>query len=136
MPKPLLKAAAALLPLLAAGEALAAQPVAVTTADVNLRAGPATQYPAVAIIPYGDSVSLFGCTSGFSWCDIAWGNARGWAAAAYLQVVYRGTPVAIEAGVAPRLGIDVVVFDRDYWARHYVGRPWYRDWNVYAKRPR
>jgi uncharacterized protein YraI len=136
MPKRLLIAVAMLVPLLAGGEASAAQPVAVATADVNLRAGPGTQYPAVAIIPYGDSVSLFGCTSAFTWCDIAWGNARGWVAAAYLQVIYRGAPVVVDAGIAPRIGVNVVVFNRDYWARHYVGRPWSRDWNVYVTRSR
>lgn len=134
MLKRLLIAAAALVPLLVGGEALAAQPVAVATADVNLRAGPDTQYPAITTIPYGSSVSLFGCTSGFTWCDIAWGNARGWVAAAYLLVIYRNTPVVVDAVVAPRIGVNVVVFNRGYWARHYVGRPWYRDWNVYVTR--
>lgn len=124
-----------LLPLLV-GTASASQPVAVATADVNLRAGPGTQYPPVSVIPYGHSVSLFGCTSGFTWCDISWGSARGWVAAAYLQVIYRGAPVVIDARVAPRVGVNVVVFDRDYWARHYVGRSWYRDWNVYVTRSR
>lgn len=136
MPKRLLIAVAMLVPLLVGGEALAAQPVAVAIADVNLRAGPGTQYPAVAMIPYGDSVSLFGCMSGFTWCDVAWGNARGWVATAYLQVIYRGAPVAIDAGVAARIGVNVVVFDRAYWTRHHVGRPWYRDWSVYVTRSR
>lgn len=136
MAKRLLVVAAALVPLLAGGAVFAAQPVAVATADVNMRAGPGTQYPTVAVIPYGDSVFVFGCTSGTTWCDIAWGNARGWVAATYLQVIYRGAPVVMNAGVAPRIGVDVVVFNSGYWARHYVGRPWYRDWNVYVTRTR
>lgn len=136
MLKRLLIAVAMLLPLLAGAEALAAQPVAVATADVNLRAGPGTQYPVVATIPFGSSVSLFGCTSGVTWCDIAWGHARGWVAAAYLQVIYRGAPVVLNPSVAPRIGVNIVAFDRAYWARHYVGRPWYRDWNVYITRSR
>lgn len=121
--------------LLALGPAVAAPtPPAVTTADVNLRAGPGTQYPVVTTIPYGAGVVVAGCVSGFAWCDVIWGGERGWVAAAYLQVVYRGAPVVLTARSAPPIGINVVVFDHAYWSRYYVGRPWYRNWHVYVVR--
>ncbi len=135
MLKQVLTGAAMLLSLVVSGPAAAASaPPAVTAADVNLRAGPGTNYPVVATIPYGAAVLVDGCLSDFAWCDVIWGGARGWAAAAYLQVMYRGAPVVLTARVASPIGINVVAFDRTYWARHYANRPWYRSWHVYVPR--
>jgi uncharacterized protein YraI len=128
----LLAAAALALPL--AGAPAAAAPLAMTTADVNLRAGPGTEYPIVTTIPYGAPVSIEGCTSSFTWCDVGWDDARGWVASAYLQVIYRDAPVVLGARVASHIGINIVVFDRAYWTRHYAGRPWYRNWRVHVAR--
>jgi uncharacterized protein YraI len=134
MLKKLLIVGAMLLSISAAGPAAAAVQVAVTTADLNLRAGPGTQYPVVETIPYGAGISVFGCVSGYSWCDIAWGANRGWVAAAYLQVIYRGAPVVIGPIIAPRIGVTVVNFDHEYWVRHYRSRSWYREWTIYRSR--
>ena len=131
MLKPIL-IALSLLFALAAAPASASEPVSVATADVNLRAGPGTQYPIVTTIPYGSSVSLYGCTAGVTWCDVGWAGERGWVAATYLQAVYAGTPVVVNAVVAPRLGIRVVAFNHAYWVRHYSTFPWYRRWSIYV----
>ena len=109
----------------------AATPVAMTTADLNLRAGPGVRFPVVATIPDGANVRIYGCIDAYSWCDVGWGGDRGWVAGAYLQVVYLGRPVVVTAVVAPRIGIHVIVFDHGYWVRHYATRPWYRSWRVY-----
>ncbi|WP_334175259.1 SH3 domain-containing protein [Pseudoxanthobacter sp.] len=123
---------AGLLGIGAAAPAQAASP-AVTTGNVNLRAGPGTNYPAVGSVPRGASVTIYGCLSGYTWCDSSWGSARGWIAAGYLQVVQAGQPAAFSPAVAAAMGLAVVGFSQAYWNTHYVGRPWYGQWNRYYR---
>jgi len=101
---------------------------AVAIASVNLRAGPSTAYPVVTVVAAGTGVTLYGCTAGYAWCDVAVGPHRGWLAANYVQVTYRSTPVVLTPTLAPRLGIIVLTYDRAYWDRHYVRYPWYAPW--------
>lgn len=105
---------------------------AVTTGAVNMRAGPSVSYPAVAQLPSGAPVQIYGCVNGGSWCDTSWGSQRGWVAGAYMTSIYRGALVSV-AAYAPRLGYPVVVYDQSaYWNRYYVGRPWYAQRRVYV----
>ncbi|HEY8614524.1 MAG TPA: SH3 domain-containing protein [Roseomonas sp.] len=76
----LLPAAALLLGL--AGPASAAPGFA--TGTVNLRAGPGITYPQVTVVPAGAPVEIFGCLQGYSWCDVGFGQVRGWVSANYL----------------------------------------------------
>lgn len=115
----------------AAAPAAEAATAAVAVANVNLRAGPSTVYPAVTVVPAGTAITTFGCVSGYSWCDIGFGPYRGWVAANYIQVAYQGVPVVLTAPVAPTVGITVVSFNRAYWDRYYVGYPWYGRWAAY-----
>lgn len=123
----------ALLPTAFASTASAAAP-ARTTANVNLRAGPGTAYPTVVTLPAGAALRIYGCLTDRSWCDIGWGRERGWMAASYIQVMYRGQYVILRPAVVPAVGIGVVAFNEAYWHRYYVGRPWYRPY-VYHPRP-
>ncbi|MDQ0305145.1 SH3 domain-containing protein [Ancylobacter polymorphus] len=115
----------------AAISAASAATTSVAVTNVNLRAGPSTVYPAVTVVPAGAAITTFGCVAGYSWCDIGFGPYRGWVAADYIQVVYRGAPVVLTAPVAPALGITVVTFNRAYWDRYYVAYPWYGRWGGY-----
>ena len=103
----------------------------VVTANVNLRAGPSTTYPAVTVVPAGTSVVTHGCVAGYAWCDVAWGTYRGWISAPYLQTVHNGATVVITPAVATAVGVTVVAYDRAYWDRYYVGYPWYGTWARY-----
>lgn len=134
---PLVKRLVLALALLCAVPALAtAATVAVATSNVNLRAGPSTAYPAVIVVPAGASITTYGCLADYSWCDISLGSARGWVAARYIQVVYRGAPVVLSPVVAPAIGLTVVAFNKVYWDTHYAAYPWYGTWNRYpAYRP-
>ncbi len=122
------------LPLAAAAVAVAtmpgiaaAQQPAIVTTDVNMRAGPSTEFPVVDVIPDNDQVAVFGCIEEYEWCDVGWRDTRGWVAGEYLR--YRrdtGYVPLIEYG--PTLGLPVVVFSFDaYWDRYYRARPWYRE---------
>ena len=54
---------------------------AYVTADLNLRAGPDTDYPAIIVIPAGQYVTVYDCIPDLTWCDVSFGENRGWAAA-------------------------------------------------------
>jgi uncharacterized protein YraI len=120
-----LPAAAAALVLGLSGPASAAPGFA--TGAVNLRAGPGTNYPQVLVVPAGAPVEIFGCVEGWNWCDVAFGEVRGWVSGNYLQYAYEGRRVPLP-DYAPRVGVPIITFSfGDYWGSHYRGRPWYAD---------
>lgn len=130
----MLKRIIVLLAVLAAGiTAASAASVAVSTANVNLRAGPATSYPVVTVVPQGARIVTHGCVADYAWCDVAFGNHRGWVSANYIQVIYNGGPVVLSAAVAPAVGVTVVSYDRVYWDTYYAAQPWYRSWTTYYR---
>jgi uncharacterized protein YraI len=95
------------------------------TGDVNLRAGPDSSYPSVAMLSAGTSVAIEGCVDGWSWCDVATGDSRGWVAGDFLQEEYEGQRVLVpDYGV--RIGIPLISFQfGSYWDSHYRNRSWY-----------
>ena len=78
LPTRLLAGAAAL--LFTTGITAAATVVA--DADLNVRSGPGTQYPVIAVIPDGVAVNATGCQGG--WCRVDYRGHLGWASSAYL----------------------------------------------------
>ena len=122
--------AAALAFFLPAAAASAAEGYA--TANVNMRSGPSTRYPAVTVIPAGTPVEIHGCLSDVFWCDVSFYNGRGWVSGNYVQVDYRQERVLIEPDYYGGLGIPTVTFEiGNYWDRHYRGRNFYRDRDRY-----
>lgn len=95
------------------------------TINVSLRAGPDAGYPDVAMLYAGTPVAIEGCVDGWSWCDVAYGDSRGWVPANYLQQDYQGQRVLVpEYGV--RIGIPVISFVfGSYWDSYYRDRSWY-----------
>ena len=95
------------------------------TGNVNLRAGPDSSYPSVVMLPAGAEVAIQGCVDGWSWCDVAAGNERGWVAGNFLQEEYQGQRVLVpQYGV--QIGIPVVSFVfGTYWDDNYRNRSWY-----------
>lgn len=117
-------------PVAALGLSLIAIPVAFAadgyvTGNVNLRAGPDSSYPRVAMLQAGTPVAIEGCIDGWSWCDVATAEERGWVAGNFLQEEYQGQRVLIpEYGL--QIGIPIVSFAFGaYWDQHYRSRPWY-----------
>jgi uncharacterized protein YraI len=47
-------------------------------AAVNLRTGPGPGYQAFAILPPGTPVDIYECLPRGGWCDVGYGNIRGW----------------------------------------------------------
>lgn len=108
--------------------ALAEAAPAYSTADVNMRSGPSTQYPPVLVIPYGSRVDIRGCLRSQAWCDVDYRGIRGWVSGSYLQADYDQRRVYVGPTYYQPLGIPTVVFSIDtYWDRYYRDRDFYRD---------
>ena len=114
---------------------------AFTTHLLNLRAGPAQDFPIVATLPQGAEVMIQGCTSDYAWCDVQTPNAlRGWVYAQYLSHPFQGNPVPVNS-MGATIGIPVLTFALGaYWANHYRDRSWYHNqsqWDrpYYPQRP-
>lgn len=93
---------------------------------VNLRAGPAQDYPLVA--RYGPNAPLVvqGCTDGFAWCDVIGpDNARGWIYGGNISYPFQQAYVPI-INFGPQIGVPIVTFAVGaYWGSYYRDRPWY-----------
>lgn len=88
---------------LAVGPALAVP--GFSTAHLNLRTGPGTQYPVVGVMEYNVRSDITGCLADWSWCSVTVAGLTGWASAEYL-VIDQGGQVAEITG--PDSGIPVV----------------------------
>ncbi len=115
-----------------AGGANAQQVYANTTTNLNQRAGPDTRYPVLVVAPSGVAVTLFGCVRSLAWCDGAYRGYRGWFAARYLAIPYRGTQLSV-ARYMRYAYLPTVAFNiNSYWERYYRDRSFYAQLNVYS----
>ena len=106
------------------------------TANVNMRSGPSTGYPAVVVVPVGAPITIHGCMSNVNWCDISFAGGRGWVSGSYIQTSYRQNRVYVQPDYYQSLGIPSVTFEVDnYWGRHYRNRDFYRDRDRWDRRP-
>lgn len=117
--------------LLAPSVSQAAGPaIAYTTADLNMRAGPGTNYQVLATVPRGGGVTVFGCTPDRGWCDAAFVNVRGWVSGRYLA--YGAYPAYPAYPVAPPVVVSPPVVVRP--VNPYPYRPYYRPYRPYPRR--
>lgn len=107
-----------------------------STANVNMRAGPSTRYPAVAVIPAGSSVEIRGCLSEVNWCDVEFYGGRGWVSGQYVQALYQQRRIYVGPQYYRPLGIPVIRFSVDnYWDRYYRNRDFYRQRDRWSRGP-
>jgi uncharacterized protein YraI len=112
-----------------------AQQQAYTNSPVNMHAGPAGDYPIVTQLPGGVPVTVMGCISGYTWCDVVVPNLRGWVYAGRLSYPYQGGNVPILT-YGTTIGLPIVTFSiGSYWGSYYRGRPWYSQQSHWANRP-
>ncbi|MGN6142232.1 MAG: DUF1236 domain-containing protein [Mesorhizobium sp.] len=79
----------------------------VATTDLNLRAGPGSQYPVVGVIGAGQSTMVKGCINQGKWCNVSTGSEDAWAYSDYLAMDSNGTQVIL-TNRSPDAGIAVV----------------------------
>jgi uncharacterized protein YraI len=105
------------------------------TGNVNLRAGPDTDYPPIMTVPLGSRVDIQGCLDDYAWCDVIVAGNRGWIAGNYVQYEYQGQRVYVP-DYGARIGIPVVSFViGSYWDSYYRNRPFYRERARWYSRP-
>ena len=132
----LLRVLGILVALLAGAPAVAQAQYAYTAKYVHLRAGPAPDYPVVVILPPNTQISVEGCISGYTWCDVVAGPNRGWIYAANIVYPYQGANVPILTYGAA-IGFGIITFNLgNYWDIHYRSRPWYPQRQEWIHRPR
>jgi uncharacterized protein YraI len=93
------------------------------TTTLNMREGPSTGYRVLYAIPAGTVVPIFGCTSAYSWCQVAYGGRNGWVSARYLRdtrQAYNNRPVS---DVGAQLGIALINFIIGQIAQGGGGQP-------------
>lgn len=77
-------------------------PTAITTASVNLRSGPGTNYSVIAVIPPATQLLVTGRTSDNAWYQVIFNGLQGWAAASYLMTsCMSSVPVITNPAPAP-----------------------------------
>lgn len=127
---------AAALTAFAALPAIAEAASGVATANVNMRSGPSTAYPAVVVIPVGARLEIHGCLAAEAWCDVSFARGRGWVSGRYIQATYGRDRVYVDRDYYRRLGIPTIQFNLDsYWDRYYRQRDFYRDRNDWRNGP-
>ena len=91
----------------------------------EIYAGPGNDYPLVARLAPGVRVTVQGCLSDYTWCDVVFGGNRGWVYAGELGYSYQSRRVPI-VDYGPRIGLPIISFSLgNYWDHYYRGRPWY-----------
>lgn len=96
-------AAAVMLPA-----AALAQTTVTTTADLNLRAGPGSNYEVLSTMPEGTAVPLNGCVEGTSWCQVSYAGMTGFAYDDYLAATADGSTVVVteRRSIFPTVSFD------------------------------
>ncbi len=107
-----------------------------STKWVNLRAGPARDYPLVTRLGPGTPLAVQGCTQGFGWRDVvAPGDVHGWVYAGNIAYPYQSSEVPVLTYGAV-IGFPIITFMiGDYWGQYYRNRPWYGNESRWRDRP-
>ncbi|AKV04048.1 hypothetical protein AKJ09_10711 [Labilithrix luteola] len=79
-----------------------ADETAETTADLNLRSGPATTFSILAVIPQGAVVTILNPTPTNGFLNVSWNGINGWCSAKYLS-----SATAPSTGATPGDAVDV-----------------------------
>jgi uncharacterized protein YraI len=102
-------------------------PSVVTARTTSMRAGPEGGYPTVRNVARGNRVNIHGCLDDRSWCDVSYGNDRGWVTGSDLAAEHQGRRESI-GSLSGSFRIGTVTFSfGDYWDNNYRQRPFYSE---------
>ena len=109
-----------------------ADPNAYVTTDLNLRAGPDTDFPAIVVIPQDEYVTVYACIEDLSWCDVSYAEYRGWVAADYIRPFYQSRFMTVQE-YAPLVVLPSAPFDiKLYWTSFYRDQPFFAELDQWA----
>jgi uncharacterized protein YraI len=132
--RPAAYAIALLLMIVSAGEGLAGTSAGYSGVNLNIRSGPSARFPAVGVLGAGSPLTIHGCLSRYTWCDISASGVRGWASGANIQFVHEARRVYVPA-YAAQVGIPIVTFNlTSYWHDYYRDSSFYGEidrWSNY-----
>jgi len=89
---------------------VAAAATAFTVSPTNVRTGPGTRFPVVAVVGGGARVNIVGCVKGYSWCKLAHRGRDVWISSSQLQFVYQGRRVFLSPAYYSFFGAPIIVF--------------------------
>ncbi|MDY8108018.1 DUF1236 domain-containing protein [Fulvimarina sp. 2208YS6-2-32] len=99
-----------------------AQTAISSTTDLNVRAGPGSNFPIVGVLPTGDAATLDGCNDAGDWCRVTVEGTQGWASAQYLTTEVEGeTVVVVQRRQAAPESIPVVTYEDEGGAGELAG---------------
>jgi uncharacterized protein YraI len=81
--------------LLALSGGAFAQSTAQATTELNVRAGPGSNYPVIGVLAAGQATTIKGCLANGKWCSIAEAGGEGWVYADYLTGDFGGNTVVL-----------------------------------------
>jgi uncharacterized protein YraI len=114
---------------------VSAQQLAYASKAISLRAGPSRDYPVVATLASGSSMTIYGCLQGYKWCDVVVGRSRGWVYSGNIVYPYLGRNVPVMT-YGPTIGLGIVQFSiGNYWDNYYTDYPWYPQRQNWSNRP-
>ncbi|WP_075222440.1 DUF1236 domain-containing protein [Acuticoccus yangtzensis] len=88
-----------------------AQSAGSVTTDLNMRAGPGSNYAVIDTIPAGSSVAIDGCVADTTWCQVEYAGKTGYSFAQYLTVAAdTGDTVVVteRRGLLPEIAAETV----------------------------
>lgn len=101
--------------------------------NVNIRSGPSVQYPAVGSLAAGSPLTIHGCLSRHTWCDVSAAAGRGWVSGAYIQFDHQARRVYLPAYVT-EVEIPVVTFNLgSYWHDYYQDYGFYGEFDRWGE---
>ena len=107
------------------GGAAAARPMSgYTLRPTEIVSGPDDDYPTIRGLGPDAGITVYGCLSDWSWCDVSYRYDRGWVSGEDIAISYGGH----RRPLSPYLGIGILSFVfGSYWDEHYRGRPFYAE---------
>jgi len=102
-------------------------PLGVTVRAASIHTGPDEGFPQVRRVARDTRVNIYGCLNDRSWCDVSYGNDRGWINGSDLAAEYQGRRESV-ATLSGSFRIGTVTFSfGDYWENYYRQRPFYNE---------
>lgn len=80
--------------------------------DLHVRSGPGPLYSILGVIPASEKAMVQGCLADASWCEVTYGELKGWSAGNYLTATVEDAPIALST-LDKRVVLKTVTYDQE-----------------------